>query len=381
VRAAISASPKKPTVSTHDRGGGCLACHIDHYSAGTHPTLTATVSDARCFGCHSRSGRISLSYAGLAEISGDSDLHLEDGRSVEARPADVHYTAGLACTDCHTEADVMGVGNTATHKAAAVDIACSDCHANQTPRITTQDWPAQYRPLLAKVPFAVTADTRFLVTAKHGTPLWNIELRADGPWLHLKRGGAPRAIPPYATASHPMENEHRRLSCAACHSQWAPQCYGCHLSYDPNGEQWDHAARAVTPGAWIEQRGTTHNTLPPLGVDGQNRIVPVVPGMIMTAEHPTWSQPRFLRRFAALRHRQPPHGERTPPALGLGQGGLTREEHGWRFMPDERPLADGLPADAWTRLSAPEQATGDPGARPFSATELRRILDAQAIGP
>lgn len=41
-----------------DRGGGCLACHVNDYPENAHPALTAYVSDARCFGCHSRSGRI-----------------------------------------------------------------------------------------------------------------------------------------------------------------------------------------------------------------------------------------------------------------------------------------------------------------------------------
>ncbi len=52
---------------TRDRGGGCLACHINDYPDDAHPALTTRVEDGRCFGCHSRSGRISLSYTGLAE--------------------------------------------------------------------------------------------------------------------------------------------------------------------------------------------------------------------------------------------------------------------------------------------------------------------------
>jgi hypothetical protein len=53
---------------TRDRGGGCLACHINAYPIEAHPALTAKVEDGRCFGCHARSGRIALSYAGLAEL-------------------------------------------------------------------------------------------------------------------------------------------------------------------------------------------------------------------------------------------------------------------------------------------------------------------------
>ena len=77
-----------------DRGGGCLACHISEYPDNAHPALTARVSDARCFGCHSRSGRISLSYAGLAEIDvsteteDSSGLRLPDGRHIERMSGD-----------------------------------------------------------------------------------------------------------------------------------------------------------------------------------------------------------------------------------------------------------------------------------------------------
>jgi len=367
----------------NDRGGGCLACHINDYPKHAHPALSATVSDARCFGCHSRSGRISLSYAGLAETDtkAGNALHLPDGRTVEHRPADVHYTSGMGCIDCHTEVGIMGIGNTATHKAAAVDIGCADCHDNRQPTIDAAHWPARFRALLPKVPFKVTTGTRFLVTTRHRTPLWNVELRKDGAWLHPKRGGPPLRIPPYTAKAHPMAVEHSRLRCDSCHSQWAPQCYSCHLSYDATGAQWDHVERTVTPGAWHERRGDVRSGLPPLGVDAHGKIVPVVPGMIMTATHPDWPKPKFLRRFAALApHTTGPARDcaschRSSTALGLGTGRLARTPHGWAFAPAMGPLQDGLPADAWTALDRPLHPTQD-GVRPLTASEMRRILDA-----
>jgi hypothetical protein len=367
-----------------DRGGGCLACHVNHYPHQAHPALTARVSDARCFGCHSRSGRISLNYAGLAETASstadDRILHLEDGRAVERRPDDIHHAAGMGCTDCHTEVGVMGIGQRATHKSAAVDIACRDCHDNRAPRLNPARWPARYRALLAKVPFPVTGGTRFLVTTRHSTPLWNIQVRADGNWLYPKQGGAPLHIPPYTAASHPTTQAHRRLSCSACHSQWAPQCYGCHLSYTAKEGQWDHAEAAVTPGAWHERRSGVRSTLPPLGVDQAGDIVPVVPGMILTIAHPGWTKPRFVRRFAEIsphttgRARSCESCHRSPTALGLGSGRLLQTGNGWRFGPAERRLADGLPADAWTRLDATKGMEKTGTVQPFSATEMRRIL-------
>jgi predicted CXXCH cytochrome family protein len=374
--------------ATFDRGGGCLACHVDHSATGTHPRLSAMVGDDHCFGCHSRSGRIALNYAGLAETLASRRSRSEkrlgtlaDGRPVIARPADTHHAAGMSCIDCHTAADTMALGQSASSKTGAVDVGCTDCHVNAGPRLSRADWPATAAALLAKVPFPVSDQTRFLVSARRGTPLWNIELRPDGAWLHFKRGGGALRIPAYTSASHPLAAQHRRLTCSACHSQWAPQCYGCHLSYDPAGRQWDHAAGEITAGRWHEWRSDVRAGFPALGVRADDRVVPVVPGMIMTIRHPAWGEERFVRRFAALEpHTSGPgrpcgscHGSST--ALGLGTGVLTHTAGGWAFAPAMGPLRDGLPADAWTSLGAPA-VTGTPPVRPLSSAEMRRILDA-----
>lgn len=372
--------------ATRDRGGGCLACHIDHYPGQGHPALSARVSDARCFGCHSRSGRISLSYAGLAEVddTGGSATaatgRLNDGRRVESRSDDRHHAAGMSCIDCHTARDLMGTGATATTPAAGqttVDIACVDCH-DITRTIRLDQWPDDYRQLQQRIPFPITGDSRFAVTAS-GTPLWHIELRSDDTLLHRKDGQGILRIPPYLASSHPLATQHSRLSCSACHAGWAPQCYGCHLQYDPAGQQYDHASGKKTRGVWSELRSRVRNDLPPLGVTPGNQIVPVVPGMIMTVEHPDWPAPHFVRRFAALE----PHTtasarpcescHRSSTALGLGQGTLRHNSQGVTFKPDLERLEDGLAADAWTGTG--KTAPNDTAAvRPFTGSEIERIL-------
>ena len=53
------------------RDGGCVACNLEYPQKSEkidHPRLTVEVDNRRCFGCHSRSGRISLNYLGLAEV-------------------------------------------------------------------------------------------------------------------------------------------------------------------------------------------------------------------------------------------------------------------------------------------------------------------------
>ncbi len=374
---------------TFDRGGGCLACHINDYPEQGHPTLTTRVEDGRCFGCHSRSGRISLSYAGLAEVDAPVDatspatLKLADGRSVERLPADAHYLAGMSCIDCHTSVGLMGDAGAAGHQRQGVDIQCTDCHDNRNPRVTLAGWPSLLSSMKQHVPFDTNTETRFLTTESKGTPLWQIELGEDGALLHSKITNRQLRVPQLKTETPGHDPQHERLTCAACHSQWAPQCFGCHMEYEPGGEQWDHVDRKVTAGRWSDKRWHVDNALPTLGVNHQGKIEPFVPGMIMTVAHPSLPETKFVRQFAPLS----PHTtgasrscescHRSSQALGLGDGQLTNDAGSLRFTPAERQLQDGLPADAWTSISKSlEERTPKPGQRPLNATEIQAILEA-----
>jgi hypothetical protein len=372
-----------------DRGGGCLACHINDYPDDSHPSLTVSVNDARCFGCHSRSGRISLSYAGLAEVdvadtSGNSPgLRLPDGRHVVRMSADAHYLAEMSCIDCHTSVGLMGGTGDALHQRQAVDIGCADCHANQSPRIGLSEWPALMTSLRKHIPFAADETTAFLTTAKTGTPLWHLEIREDGVWLHTKNTNRVLRIPAAESLYHTQDQNHERLTCSACHSQWAPQCFGCHMEYDADGEQWDHIDRAVTPGRWKTERWHVSNTLPALGVNDSDQIELFVPGMIMTVAHPEFEHDKFVRMFAPLsphttgKSRSCNSCHRSSEALGLGQGKLTESAGERVFEPANALLPDGLPGDAWTNI---ENSLGGrvpvTGQRPLDRAEMDAILNA-----
>ncbi len=371
------------------RGGGCSACHLQQREGKRHPRLSAQVGDGRCFGCHSRSGRISLNYVGLAETEPDTEqvsanvLWLTDSRSVRRVAADIHHQAGMSCIDCHTSTGIMGGGGNTGFKQQAVDIQCLDCHAPPIRRVSLHDWPTEYAELRRYLAAQDLSTRQVPLTQRQGTPLWHIEIRPDGGRiLHPKQGGTPLPIPDYREAEHPYAGEHRRLECSACHSQWAPQCYGCHSQYDPAGSQWDHRLQRETPGRWHETRWDVRAQLPSLGVDAQNRIRPVTPGMIMRIEHPAWDKPLFKRLFALSE----PHTtgaarscascHRSSMALALGEGVLHNRDGEWIFQPHNQLLQDGLPADAWTSLDGTLKGQAADGtSRPFSTAEMLRILN------
>ena len=164
--------------------------------------------------------------------------------------------------------------------------------------------------------------------------------------------------------------DHERLTCSACHSQWAPQCFGCHMDYDENGEQWDHVEQKLTAGRWSDRRWDVRNTLPALGVNAAGRIEAFVPGMIMTLAHPSWDDEKFVRMFAPLsphttgKARSCESCHRSSRALGLGAGDLAGGGHDFSFTPLHDLLQDALPSDAWTSAdSSLGGATPVPGQR------------------
>ena len=348
------------THSTLNRGGGCLACHLDDYPSKGHVQLTSNISDARCFGCHSRSGRVSLNYSGLAELDEiesafiKQKARLPDGRLVQIKTSDVHHQSGMSCIDCHTGQGLMGIDSSGQRSSRGIDIQCGDCHFDGVGS-----------------------------TEKFNTRLEHLSTHSRPVSLRLKNSNAILQVPRYTSSSHTLSEEHARLSCDACHSQWAPQCYGCHISYDKSGSQYDYLEKSVTAGRWKEKRWMTLSGLPPLGVDKENRIRPFVPGMIFTLEHPELKTPMKKRLFSPLaphtigksRSCQSCHCDSH--ALGLGSGKFTRPDDTWAFTPTLKPMEDGIPEDAWHSWDKQgEGSSTQPGARPFNPEEIQRILGA-----
>ena len=385
-------------VTELSRGGGCAACHVRYdlpRTPETHPALTIDVSDDHCFGCHSRSGRISTNYEGLhetllthADVPADDPEHrrLADGRVFERRTEDAHHARGLACIDCHTARETMGDGRVYRHEGEQVEITCESCHAAETPETLGWDELDEESRTILRLRYGRDLpERRFLKAGKTGRALVNVFLEDDRPVLETKRERRRFGLSPPSEAC--ARRGHERLSCRSCHTAWAPQCVGCHTQRDEDG-------------TWREFASDFFADPPTLGVredavTGASRIEPFAPGMIMTLN--THRRPvdgeglmeegTFHRLFApAAPHTVAAEGRtcdschRDPLALGFGRGRLTLETSGaaasWRFDPAFAPLRDGLPADAWTPFlqtrTGPAATRLD--ARPFTRPEQQRIL-------
>ena len=180
------------------RGGGCNACHLNYsneakkdlenYLASNknelpkfHPSTNIFVNDTHCFGCHSRSSRISTNYEGLQEtlldesevINKDIYTVLEDKRVYKYIEEDVHHTKGLLCIDCHSSHEVMGDGNKYAHEEQAVKLQCADCHFKEKPNTIPYDSLDAESMLVFFHRDYKHEDKQIIVAEKDGHPLVN----------------------------------------------------------------------------------------------------------------------------------------------------------------------------------------------------------------
>lgn len=405
------------------RGGGCNACHLnyspeaimelntylasqepDTFLARKHPSLDINISNEHCFGCHSRSGRISMSYEGWHEtmleakdLSDSSGYRiLADQRVLTYIHEDIHHAAGMTCTDCHISYGVMGDGNTYLHKEEQVMISCDDCHFSVTP--TTKNISSidqESRKILELLGWE--DDSILMVAGSGGYPLVNTRIAGDGSaMLILKKTG--KVLPMKAPAKICIAGGgHKNLSCGSCHNKWTPQCIGCHNEYDPAADGYDLLANQHIQGSWVEYIGKYLASEPVLGVKedtatGKKEILTFTPGMVMTIDRASYTGEEgkeiFHRLFAPIE----PHTTSSvghdckachldPLMIGYGRGTLTYDMSGnsgtWIFSPFYAGNKnDGLPEDAWTPFLETNSnlASTRYNHRPFNREEQKRIL-------
>ncbi len=255
------------------------------------------------------------------------DLH----HQIESRPENPR--GGLLCQDCHTTIDFHGDGNIFGTTLAQVEVECADCHG--TPDAYPWELPIGFgeefgRELpntargLASDPgpehriFGTQYDARdgYLLTAR-GNAFGNVVRQGDEVIVHSATGvdfkapvlkkiadeGSWRS-PNAEVAMARVEAHANKLECYACHASWVPQCYGCHVQVkygvDQDGNAYtdtDWIASGsqrttdgqtaeshlgtpgiASPGKVFETRSYLRWEEPVLGINGEGRVTPLMPG-------------------------------------------------------------------------------------------------------
>jgi len=407
------------------RGGGCNACHLNYsneakmglknYVASNkselpefHPSTNIFVNDTHCFGCHSRSSRISTNYIGLQETLLDesevSDLNkytvLEDKRVYKNLNEDVHHTKGMLCIDCHSSHEVMGDGIRYEHEEQAVKVQCVDCHFKDKPNTIPFDSLDHESMLVFSHRDYKHDDKQIIVVKKDGHPLVNTYVDSLGSaFLISKKDGSLHNLNPQSEFCS-RDNAHKDVSCATCHSSWTPRCIGCHNDFNKEEPRaFDLLDKKYVKGQWKEYVAEFSSSLPAMGVrensEGRH-IEPAVPGMIMTIDLSSYSDD--YEEDAMLFHRlyapNSPHTttkavrdcascHSNSATLGYGNGTMAYEiknnKGSWVFTPEyELNVNDSLPEDAWIPfLKDVDKSTVTSTRkdfRPFSVKEQKRLL-------
>lgn len=302
-----------------------------------------------CVSCHNRGKRVGVSYQGLMEFpygspfnaSGGSQNKLHTKKYVFIK-ADLHHEVesidgnpkgGMLCQDCHTSIDMHGDGNIFGTTLAQVEIECEDCHGTvkKAPwdlplgrgeefdkpvkgkaRGVTKDLPEYMKTATVYPP-----QDGYLISTR-GNPLGNVVKKGNEVLLHSATGldfkvpvlkviddrlAYKSTIAKVAMGN--IEKHQETMECYACHADWAPQCYGCHVtmdySKDKDGKQksnndWISNASSVdpktglsadwplgtnglkSPGKASETRSYLRWETPTLGINGEGRVSPLMPG-------------------------------------------------------------------------------------------------------
>lgn len=376
------------------RGGGCLACHLQYsdtqlashqeFSNGKaldsilnyqHPQLNIQVDNGKCFGCHSRSGRISTNYEGWHEtlishkdfVKTDSFRLLEDKRVFEMIEADVHHKAGLHCIDCHLYQGVMGDGEKYAHQDHAVKIQCIDCHNGSFTSISNYEDLNREEKNVFDLRKYIISELGMIKTQNDEAALLNSRVLNENE-AYLLGKFTKKQHPLNAPAEVCAAEAHKNVSCSLCHSSWVPQCLGCHNSYDSEDEMaYDLLDRKKVQGEWNEFIGKYFHEAPVIGVrEHDDKLIyeSAAPGMIMTIDTASFYNRKGTDAFHRLYAPVSPHTTQSKGreckschlsslALGFGRGELkiNLEQNKWTFNPSfANSKYDDLPEDAWTNF-------------------------------
>ena len=218
-----------------------------------------------------------------------------------------------------------------------VEIECSDCHGrpDKYPWELPIGYADEFGKELNDTPRGLAekrlqlgwqygtryeAEDGFLLSSR-GNPLGNVIRRGNKAIVHSATGNDFQVPvlknlsqekkwkdPAAVVAMSAVKSHLEKTECYACHASWVPQCYGCHVkvdySRDKDGKQkagidWvasgnaqkknGQTAESVLGSGGIKSMGKPYETRsylrwedPVLGISGEGRVSPLMPGCQVT---------------------------------------------------------------------------------------------------
>ncbi|MFK5958564.1 MAG: hypothetical protein QM495_06790 [Lutibacter sp.] len=416
-------------ITQMSRGGGCNACHLNYSEDASndlktylssekkvvpkfHPSTDIFVSNEHCYGCHSRSSRISTNYEGWQEtMLNEEEIKnlkgykiVEDKRVYKYIEEDIHHTKGMLCIDCHSSHEVMGNGKKYAHEEQAVTLQCADCHFKEKPTTIPYDSLDAESLLVFLHRDYKHTDKQIITVKKDKHPLVNTFVDSLGnAFLIGKKDGVLHPLNPQPDICS-RDNAHQNVSCATCHSSWTSRCIGCHNEFDENEPRaFDLLDKKYGTGQWKEHVAEFSSSVPAMGVRSTSTgkiIEPAIPGMIMTIDKGSYTG-KELGTDVSFHRLYAPNSPHTTTSkvrnckschsnsatLGFGKGELKYQinngEGKWFFTSDYALNPnDNLPEDAWIPFLG-ETAKGVVNStrldfRPFTVSEQKQLLTVGA---
>ena len=314
------------------RSSGCTSCHMVYGDEGLsnskdptitkdappHPLkhrLTSAIPTNQCMHCHYRGARIGPSFLGFRESGGsgfnpknpgvlgkaihghDATYYLQDEDTTnqhDETPPDIHAEKGMHCIDCHTRHDVHGDGHLYSDTLGQIEVRCEDCHGDhkrESSLLTSQNrtFDHMWKDKAGKVWLKGKVDGKV-------HPVSQVKRLID-PKSPEFRQGAADAMGVNAQGFSHLD----KLECYTCHTDWMPNCYGCHVTLDLSRDAPALTTGIITPGKpsgkrkWVEindlilMQGTRGKITPSMpaerffltviGADGKTKLADNQPRM------------------------------------------------------------------------------------------------------
>ncbi len=411
------------------RSQGCAACHFTYSEDGLykgqdptlsrtepgHPTfhkMTALTPNILCTQCHKATGSVPQpdpeenAASPLPLFPGEGQIH-----------QDVHFEIGFDCIDCHTQFDIMGDGNLYSKQHQAVEVRCETCHgdSNSLPVAEKVTDPKDRVIRLSQHynGWTNSIDDHMILSARK-RKLTNVKMLENKIITLGKISGHKYRTPTIrgGKKAHVIPAHNEKLECSACHSQWVPECQGCHsLTVNrSDNESTDNK------NLWQLSPSAPKVTLPSLMVGPKGKVVPMLPQPQRTLtftdekgnpiaalakngdsrgpyKNWTFTNPHGYSG-SNLAYAVAPHsvGKKvrscaschlSPETVGLGEGDLSlgRKSSGAADQMTALVQSDivkhnsSLAPDAKVSVRGePLSGTSQTGARPFNQEEITRIL-------